>query len=96
MSNSLQPHGLQSTSLLYPWFSPGKNTGVGFHALLQGIFLTQVSNPGLPHLQVGSLPLTPPGKPLAHSRFSLKVVLNLVFMDKGVMWHYYQLLLWQI
>ena len=29
--------------------SPGKNTGVGFHALLQGIFPTQGSNPGLPH-----------------------------------------------
>ena len=29
--------------------SPGKNTGVGCHALLQGIFPTQVSKPGLPH-----------------------------------------------
>ena len=29
--------------------SPGKNTGVGCHALLQGIFPTQGSNPGLPH-----------------------------------------------
>ena len=29
--------------------SPGKNTGVGCHALLQGIFPTQVSNPGFPH-----------------------------------------------
>ena len=29
--------------------SPGKNTGVGCHALLQGIFLTQESNWGLPH-----------------------------------------------
>ena len=29
--------------------SPGKNTGVGCHALLQGIFWTQGSNPGLPH-----------------------------------------------
>ena len=29
--------------------SPGQNTGVGCHALLQGIFLTQGSNPGLPH-----------------------------------------------
>ena len=31
------------------WDSPGKNTGVGCHALLQGIFPTQGSNPGLPH-----------------------------------------------
>ena len=29
--------------------SPGKNTRVSYHALLQGIFLTQGSNPGLPH-----------------------------------------------
>ena len=47
--------------------SPGKNTGVGCHALLQGIFPTQGLNPHLLcllHWQVGSLPLVPPGKPL--------------------------------
>ena len=47
--------------------SPGKNTGVGCHALLQGIFLTQESNPWvlyLLYLQVGSLPLAPPEKPI--------------------------------
>ena len=49
VSNSLQPHGLQPTSLLCPWNSPGKNTGVGSHSLLQGIFLTQGSNSGLLH-----------------------------------------------
>ena len=32
-----------------PWTSPGQNTGVGSLSLLQGIFLTQGSNPGLPH-----------------------------------------------
>ena len=32
-----------------PGDSPGKNTGVGWHALLQGIFPTQKSNPGLLH-----------------------------------------------
>ena len=45
--SSLPPHGLQPTRLLCPWNSPGKNTGVGCHAVLQGIFLTQGSNPGL-------------------------------------------------
>ena len=35
--------------LLWPWDSLGKNTGVGCHALLQGIFLTQGLNPGLLH-----------------------------------------------
>ena len=32
--------------------SPGKNTRVGFHALVQGIFPTQGSNPGLPHCRL--------------------------------------------
>ena len=32
----LWPHGLQTTRLLCPWNSPGKNTGMGCHALLQG------------------------------------------------------------
>ena len=46
--------------------SPGKNTGVGCHALLHGIFPTQRSNPSLLcflHWQVSSLSLVPPGKP---------------------------------
>ena len=32
-----------------PWNSPGQNSGVGSFFLLQGIFLTQGLNPGLPH-----------------------------------------------
>ena len=36
---------LQPARLLCPWDSPGKNIGVGCHALLRGIFLTQGSNP---------------------------------------------------
>ena len=35
--------------LLHSWDFPGKNTGVGCHFLLQGIFPTQGSNSGLPH-----------------------------------------------
>ena len=64
VSDSLQPHGLWPTRLLCPWDFPGKNTGVGCHFLLQGIFPTQGSNLchlHLLHWQVGSLP---PGKPL--------------------------------
>ena len=41
-------HGLYPARLLCPWNSPGKNTGVGSHSLLQGIFLIQCSNSGLP------------------------------------------------
>ena len=43
VSDSLRPHGLHG-----PWDSPGQNTGVGSLSLLQGIFPTQGSNPGLP------------------------------------------------
>ena len=42
VSDSLPPYGLHS-----PWNSPGQNTGVGSRSLLQGIFPTQGSNPGL-------------------------------------------------
>ena len=43
MFDSMRSHGLQPARLLCPWNSPGKNTGVGSHSLLQG------SNPGLLH-----------------------------------------------
>ena len=49
VSNSLQSHGLEPTRLLCPRNSPGKNTGVGCHALLQRIFPTQGWHPGLLH-----------------------------------------------
>ena len=44
MFDSLWPHGQYS-----PWNSPGQNTRVGSLSLLQGVFPTQGSNPGLPH-----------------------------------------------
>ena len=49
MSDSLQSHQpSQPARLLSPWNSPGKNTGVGSHSFLQGIFPTQGMNLGLP------------------------------------------------
>ena len=45
--DSLLPQGLEPARLLCPWDSPSKNTGVGCHPLLQGVFLTQVLSPGL-------------------------------------------------
>ena len=56
-------HGPQPSRLLCPWDSSGKNTGVGCHFLLQGIFPTQGSNPRLLHLQAKSLPLSLQGSP---------------------------------
>ena len=44
---TLRRHGPLPTRLLCLWDSPGKNTGVGCHSLLQGIFPTQGSNPSL-------------------------------------------------
>ena len=58
MSNSLQPHGLYS-----PQTSPGQNTGVGNLCLLQGIFPTQESNPGLPHCRQILYQLNQQGSP---------------------------------
>ena len=49
--------------LLCPWDFPGKDTGVGCHFLLQGIFPTQGSNSGLPHCrqaQADALTSAPP------------------------------------
>ena len=48
VSCSLRSYQLQSARLLCPWDSLRKNTEVGCHALLQRIFPTQGSNPGLP------------------------------------------------
>ena len=58
MSDSLWPHGLYS-----PWNSSGQNTGMGRHFLLQGIFLTQGSNPGLSHYRHISYQLSHQGSP---------------------------------
>ena len=65
-SYSLRPCGLQPARLLCPWDFPGKNTGVGCHFLLQGIFPAQGSIPHSLHLlhqQVDSLPLGHPRSP---------------------------------
>ena len=58
MSNSLQPHGLYS-----PWNSPGQNTVMGSLSLLQRIFPTQESNPGLLHCRWILYQLIPKGSP---------------------------------
>ena len=60
-SNSLRPHGLSPTSVLFLWNCPVKNSEVGYPYLLQGIFPSQGSNLHLLqllHWQADSLPLT--------------------------------------
>ena len=64
LSHSVVSNSLQPARLLCPWDSPGKNTGVGCHFLLQEVFPSQGSNLYLmfPPWQRGSLPLVLPGK----------------------------------
>ena len=55
VSKSLRPRGLYPARLISSWDSPGKNTGIGCHFILQGIFPTHGLNPSLPTLQADSL-----------------------------------------
>ena len=50
--------------LLCPWNFPGKNTGVGSHFFLQGIFPTQGIESPLLHWQAGFFTAEAPGKPV--------------------------------
>ena len=54
----LQPYRLQPIKFLCSWDFSGKNTAVGCHFLLQGIFPTQESNPCLLHWQADSLEMS--------------------------------------
>ena len=90
LSDSLQPHGLQLTRLLSPWDFPGKDTDMGCHFLLQGIFPTQASNTHVMCrlcrlcLQVDSLALVPPGKPWNPGPLMIKSITSLSHLLKGL------------
>ena len=58
------------TKLLRPWDFQDKSTGVGCHFLLQGIFPTQGSNPGLSQCRQTLYCLTHQGSPIFHARTS--------------------------
>ena len=72
MSNSLRPHGPNS---------PGQNTGVGGLSLLQGIFPTQGSNPGLPHCRRILYQLSHKGGHGANGRGSVLKEIVMVWME---------------
>ena len=74
------PHGLYS-----PWNSPGQNTGVGNCFLLQGIFQTQGSNPGLPHCRHILYQLSHGGKPKKTGMGSLSL-LQWIFLTQESNW----------
>ena len=88
VSNSLQRYRLQPTRLLCPWDSTGKNSGVGCHFLLQGIFPTQGLNLCLLRFLIwwaSSLTLALPEEPLnienifSHSVCCLFILLMVSF-----------------
>ena len=62
-SSSIMPHSLKPHGLYSPWNFPRQNTGVDSRSLLQGIFPTQGSNPGLPHCSQILYPLSHQGHP---------------------------------
>ena len=80
MSHSLQPRGLYS-----PWNPPDQSTGVGSRFLLQGIFPTQRSNPGLLRCRRILLPVEPQGKPENAGVGSL-TLLQRIFLTQESNW----------
>ena len=84
VSDSLRPHGLEPTRLLCPWNFPGKSTGVGCRFLLQRIFPSQGSNPGLLHCRQMLYRLSYEGSPLTrkhvckiHRKFISRLILSI-------------------
>ena len=72
MSDSLRLYGLYPARILHQWDFPGKNTGVGCHFLLQGIFINPGIKPVYPTLQSDSLLSEAPGK--LYNLFNIKLI----------------------
>ena len=83
VSDSLWPHGLWPTRLLCPWSSPGKNTGVDSHSLLQGVFPIQ----GLNLISCITDRLLP--KPVITLRITKWWNFNVFISSTFVSWHSY-------
>ena len=75
---SLSRVELFATPWTIQWNSPGQNTGVGSRSLLQGIFPTQGSNPGLPHCRQILYQLSHQGS----LKFSTSIKMTLVINHK--------------
>ena len=76
MFNSLLPHGLYSL-----WNSPGQNSGIHSHSLLQGIFPTQESNWGLVDCRRNLYQLSQKGSPLL-----VRSCLKFYLLGFSIMW----------
>ena len=74
MSNSVQPHRQQLTRLLRSWDSPGKNTGVGCHLLLQCMKVKRESEVTQSYLTLSDpMDCSPPGSSV-HGIFQARVL----------------------
>ena len=84
VSDSLQLHGIQSTRLLCPWNSPGKNTGVGCHSLLPGVKgHFKSSQTSLEHLKCNIAVL----EPLLNPSINSNLFLSPSFHSSQWCWH---------
>ena len=74
MSNSLRPHRRQPTRLRHPWDSPGKDTGVGCHFLLQSMKVKSDSEVAQSCLTLSDpMDCSPPGSSI-HGIFQARVL----------------------
>ena len=87
MSDSFVIPWTVPTRLLCPWDSPGKNTGMGCHSLLQGIFPIQGSNPGLLHCRQILYYLSHQGSPSHALKRSKSIGLLSLFLKKCMTWN---------
>ena len=88
VSDSVRPHGQQPTRLPHPWDSPGKNTGVGCHFLLQCIKVKSDSEVAQSCPTLGDpVDCSPPG-PSVHGIFQARVLEwgAIAFSELGVYW----------
>ena len=86
MSNSVRPHRWQPTRLSHPWDSPGKNTGVGCHFLLQCMKVKSESEVAQSYLTISDpMDCSPPGSSI-HGIFQARVLEwgAIAFSSKGL------------
>ena len=85
VSDSLRPQEQQPTRLLCPWSSPGKNTEVGSHSLLQGIYLAQRLNLGLLHCGQILYPLSHQESNFCLSHLKFQRITQLLYMFSSLL-----------
>ena len=89
VSDSVQPHWRQPTRVLCPWDSPGKNTGVGCHLLLQCMKVKSESGEAQSCLTLSEpMDCSPPGSSI-HGIFQVRGLLaNCFYLPMVVPWEW--------